>query len=291
MHTTSRLGLDIPDPNDLESGYPADAVQSLGVLDNAAIFQSGTLAGKPDPATTVNGTLYYCTDTGALLLCMANSWVWVNGNSEVVGTIKQFSGTKVPYDADGVMRWRLCDGSLLSRTTYATLFSAIGTAWGLGDGTSTFAIPNLQGRVLVGAGAGSGGLSTRAVAQNGGEEGHTLTAAELGAHNHALSVNDPGHVTTFANYNIPVSDTPLPWSGVVLSTGPYNTGTVPSIANNAGSTYVGNIHSIRVSSLDYTGVTITGDNGTSGITFSAGDNVSHNNMQPFAVTNHIIKFQ
>lgn len=68
-----------------------------------------------------------------------------NNKTELVGEIKNYSGTSVP---DGYL---LCDGSAVSRTTYAKLFAVIGTTWGTGDGSSTFNLPNLIDRVIWGA--------------------------------------------------------------------------------------------------------------------------------------------
>lgn len=60
------------------------------------------------------------------------------------GTMIAFAGKSVP---DG---WLLCNGALVSRTTYAKLFAAIGTAWGTGDGRTTFKLPDADGRVMQG---------------------------------------------------------------------------------------------------------------------------------------------
>lgn len=69
----------------------------------------------------------------------------------------------------------MCDGSAVSRTTYATLFTAIGTAYGTGDGSTTFNIPDLRGRIAVGKNAAT--FST--LGATGGEETHTLTTPEI----------------------------------------------------------------------------------------------------------------
>ena len=64
----------------------------------------------------------------------------------LVGMISPFGMSSVPTG------WLACDGSAISRTTYADLFTAIGTTWGAGDGSSTFALPDLQGAFLRGTG-------------------------------------------------------------------------------------------------------------------------------------------
>ena len=73
--------------------------------------------------------------------------------------------------------WLRCDGSAVSRTTYSALFSAISTAFGAGDGSTTFNLPDYRGRVPIGSGAGAG-LTTRTVGAKGGEETHALFGSE-----------------------------------------------------------------------------------------------------------------
>lgn len=90
------------------------------------------------------------------------------------GIIAPFAGTTVPTG------WLQCDGSLISRSTYRNLFDNIGTTWGTGDGSTTFQLPDFQGRALIGAGTGSG-LSARTVGTSVGAETHTQTTP---AHQH-----------------------------------------------------------------------------------------------------------
>lgn len=86
---------------------------------------------------------------------------------------------------NGDSNWYLADGSEKSRTIDSALFEVIGTTYGAGNGTTTFNIPNLLGRVPVGA----GGLY--AVGQTGGSVTVTLVEDQLPSHTHL--VNDPGH--------------------------------------------------------------------------------------------------
>ena len=73
----------------------------------------------------------------------------INGNVDLIpaGTMQMFAGNTIPAG------WLLCDGSAISRTNYAKLFSAIGTIYGKGNGSTTFALPNLIDRVVQGAAA------------------------------------------------------------------------------------------------------------------------------------------
>jgi microcystin-dependent protein len=74
--------------------------------------------------------------------------------------------------------WLYCDGRAVSRTTYAALFAAIGTKAGVGDNSTTFNLPDGQGRAAVGAGSGSG-LTPRNAGDKFGEENHILSVAEI----------------------------------------------------------------------------------------------------------------
>lgn len=86
--------------------------------------------------------------------------------------------------------WLLADGSEISRTTYGTLFSQIGTRYGAGDGSTTFKLPDLRGRSLIGAGQGTGLTNRDINIINVGEERHTQIEAELVAHRHAYNTSD-----------------------------------------------------------------------------------------------------
>jgi microcystin-dependent protein len=78
--------------------------------------------------------------------------------------------------------WLLCDGSNVSRTTFADLFAAIGTTYGAGNGTTTFTLPNLRGRTIVHRDSGQTEFDT--IGEAGGAKTHTLTVPEMPSHNH-----------------------------------------------------------------------------------------------------------
>lgn len=104
------------------------------------------------------------------------------------GVILPFGGTVAPTG------YLLCDGAAVSRSTYATLFAAIGTAFGVGDGSTTFNLPAPANKVLRGAGTialgASGGSDTH---DHGAATGsHVLTADEMPTHSHGLKVGGSG---------------------------------------------------------------------------------------------------
>src|SRR6478736_3565120 len=82
--------------------------------------------------------------------------------------------------------WALCNGQLLPISQNTALFSLLGTTYG-GNGTSNFALPNLQDRMAVGAGQGPG-LSNYTLGQTGGTNTATLSVATMPSHNHTGNV-------------------------------------------------------------------------------------------------------
>lgn len=91
--------------------------------------------------------------------------------------------------------WLFCNGAAVSRTVYASLFNAIGTRYGAGDGSTTFNLPDGRGRSLMGQGTGTGGLTDRDInVAYYGEERHTQIVAELPAHHHVVHAFSAGAV-------------------------------------------------------------------------------------------------
>ena len=115
------------------------------------------------------------------------------------GAVLPYAGASTPTD------WLLCAGQAVSRTTYAALFTAISTTYGVGDGSTTFNLPDLRGRVPAGkddmGGSGANRLTSGSAAAldgdtlgtGGGVEEHTLTTAQIPAHTHSVvSTADTG---------------------------------------------------------------------------------------------------
>jgi len=109
------------------------------------------------------------------------------GNTIPPGTVFDYAGTTAPTG------YLLCDGSAVNRTTYSALFNILGTTWGVGDGSTTFNIPDLRGRTSIGAGQG-GGLTNRTLGQTLGTEQHILTVSEMPAHTHNVQNNSPSSI-------------------------------------------------------------------------------------------------
>jgi microcystin-dependent protein len=159
--------------------------------------------------------------------------------------------------------WLLCDGSAVSRTTYASLFAAIGINFGGGDGIATFNLPDLRGRTIIGVGHGTG-LTARSLAQTLGEETHTLVAGEMPAHSHG--VTDPGHAHT------------------VVAQGGSQAAQVAVTGSSSCGVYCGTQQSSLVEGP------VVAATATTGVTVqSAGGGAAHNIMQPSMVLNYLIK--
>jgi microcystin-dependent protein len=168
--------------------------------------------------------------------------------------IKMFAGNFAPQG------WAFCNGQILPINQNTALFSLIGTFYG-GNGVTTFALPNLQGRVAVHQGTGQG-LSPYVVGQSGGQENVTLTQGEMPQHNHG--VNCDGQATGRGG---------------------------GSFAASSGETPVGNFPALAASPAGavYSGAANSAMNG--GMLTPAGGNQPHSNIQPYLCVSFIIALQ
>ena len=98
------------------------------------------------------------------------------------GAVVAFAGASAPSG------WMICNGAAISRTTYATLFTAISTTYGVGDGSTTFNIPDITGRVIAGKEAAATNLTTPVDGSVlGGTGGDEAATAPLPAHTHSYN--------------------------------------------------------------------------------------------------------
>ncbi len=150
--------------------------------------------------------------------------------------------------------WALCNGQLLSIAQNSALFSLLGITYG-GDGVSTFGLPNLQGRVPIGMGNGSG-LTPRTQGEMSGTENVTLLSTEMPVHTHLMTASGDSPTQAIAQ-------------GASMASSGRGGNTMPIVYANGVTTPV---------------------NMASGTT-AAGGNQAHNNMQPYLVMNYCIALQ
>lgn len=179
------------------------------------------------------------------------------------GALLQYAGAATPPG------FFLCYGQAVSRTTYAALFLALGTTWGTGDGSTTFNVPDLRGRLLAGAdnmgGSAAGNLTGYVVGTTGGNQAVTLTTAQIPAHNHT----DSGHVHT-------ISDP-----------GHSHVSIVPPPLGTSGGGFTFNAYGSGLTGVSTTGITI--NSGAANIQNTGGGG-SHTNVQPTAAINMLIRY-
>ncbi|MFV0597951.1 phage tail protein [Shewanella sp.] len=119
-----------------------------------------------------------------------------------IGEIRMFAGTFAPRG------WAFCNGQLLPIQSNQALFALIGTTYG-GNGQTTFALPNMQGRVPVHQGQGSG-TSQYVLGEMAGQETVTLTSSQMPIHNHAVDLTGTGNVSVALGASTANGNTPTP---------------------------------------------------------------------------------
>jgi len=152
------------------SNQPSGATKWVGITQSAdggaTLVQ--TLIRPDAPTAPVQTRTYSAGAWGAWGPASA-------GTTVQPGVIQPFGGATIPVG------WLLCNGQAISRTTYAPLFAVIGTSYGIGDGSTTFNVPDMRGKVPVGL-DGTSDFPTLGV--SGGEKAHTLTTPEMPSHQH-----------------------------------------------------------------------------------------------------------
>lgn len=128
-----------------------------------------------------DGALIYNYETGATYLDYDDERIPTGGGMPTgdtfpIGAITSYAGSTAPTN------WLICDGRAISRVTYADLFNAIGTTYGAGDGSTTFNLPNLKGKIPIGKDTTQNEFDT--LGETGGEKIHTLTVDEMPSHKH-----------------------------------------------------------------------------------------------------------
>lgn len=199
----------------------------------------------------------------------------------LAGTILMYAGTTAPSG------FLMCDGSAVSRSTYSDLFDVIGTTYGAGDGSTTFDLPNLSGRVPMGA------SQTYALASSGGAENATLDSTSVPSHTH--TVPSHGHASTITAVT-PAYTHSITAQPAFNYNRPNNTVTcyTPTSASTyAGTSSVNATLSTKVAIADHpaTACTMSGsitDCSAFDTESTGSQSAEHNNMQPYVTMHYVI---
>jgi microcystin-dependent protein len=284
--------------DDLVSSNPPQSDSLTQAAGHLRLIKATLLATFPNVAGAVTGT--------HTQLNSATAGVARNGFVPA-GAISAFGGATLP---DGYL-W--CNGAAVSRTTYADLFTAIGTTWGTGDGSTTFNTPNLKDRFLIGK-ADMGSTADAAIIDSllttttlgatydgeGAIDTITLAEANVPAHTHSIPAlafsgttgSGGSHSHTFSD-TVSFNDTS--WVGSISTSdsddkrgdGGFfdfitdvnaNTGTISGSVSGTTSTHSGHTHT-------FSGTTGTGTSGSTGSTTAFTVAI----LPPSAVVNYIIK--
>lgn len=224
----------------------------LTIGDAVYLTTSGAL-----PTGLASNTLYYVQSVGSSSTFTLSATRTVGTNGYSVGAAITTSGTQ-----SGTHTIRTC-------------------RYGLGDGSTTFNLPDLRGRAIVGR--DSTQTEFDSLGESGGAKTHTLQAAEIPGHSHVVNISDPGH-----NHTQSAHSHNFTYAGGEYGTFPYtgSPNTAYGLAFSVGSPVYG---AIGISSVTpaiqskVTGITATTNNNTGG-------DGAHNNLQPYRVLNYIIKY-
>lgn len=189
-----------------------------------------------------------------------------------IGTIMLFGGNFAPRN------WAFCSGQLLAITEFTALYSILGTTYG-GDGRTTFGLPNLKGRAVVGQGTSSSGYNYR-LGNSGGFETSTLDINHMPPHSHpnTLTTEESPVIVEVAIPSVSNSDANLakPVSPAVL-------GKMSGTSMYSNATPDNNLLPFNATGTITPAVTINNANAGGGAAFSI--------LQPYSVLNYIICLQ
>lgn len=156
----------------------------------AGVYQLAT--SDPVKGGTVAGSLDAPTDgyANAQGQAFAHRTAYLNKRLPPIGEVTMFAGSTAPYG------YLICNGSQVSRTTYAALFAIVSTSFGQGNGTTTFHLPDLRGRFVRGLDGAAGNdpdAASRTAMNTGGATGNNIGSVQADAfeaHTHDVAYSD-----------------------------------------------------------------------------------------------------
>jgi microcystin-dependent protein len=323
--TSAGANISLPDATGVGSGFivtivnAADSTDALTIdLVTATDFLNGTSNGTI--SLPVDSALSFITNSGTNGFNIRSA-----ANVSVAGTTSRAAwpaGLVTPYAGstapDG---WLDCDGAAVSRTTYSALFTAISTTWGEGDGSTTFNLPNFNGRVLIGDGTGltsedvtagavdvsAGTSSAGAFTVNSNADkwitGMPVTLTSGSSLPNGVSSGTTYYVIRESSVAITLaSSLANAQNGVPLELGTQGVGTHTIIYTHSARTLggIGGEETHAMSStelLAHSGHSTTTQQASAAAGFAAdksatstGGNAAMNNMQPYGIVKYIISY-
>lgn len=262
----------LPGDSDIVSQHPANARTFRDVVESWLLINHSNMGRHIYVQLEDQGSDPTGVADVSVIWGDANSRTWLKkgtGTKEYlqvpVGTILDYAGTTEP---EGYL---FCYGQAVSRTTYAELFAVISTTYGAGNGTTTFNLPDLRGRVIAGqddmGGTSAnrltnqtGGLNGDTLGASGGSETHTLTTAQMPVHTHVQTAHDHAAIKYKLRDDI---------------SGSGGNSLVSQIVDGDGT---------------LGGSTTVDTEPTTAVNQNTGSGDAHNNVQPTFILNKMIKF-
>lgn len=242
--------------SDLDDNFTVVETAINGIGNGSEALANVAVTGGTINVTTITSTTANLTTINVTTLNATG------GGISPTGSLTMWAGAV----ASPPTGWLACNGANVSRTTYAALFAVVGTAWGAGDGSTTFGLPNLLNKFPVGAG------DTYALAATGGSADtitvahtHTGTTASNGAHTHNLN-NNSGQAQ----------------SGQLFGTSNY-------LARSAGGSAEYGIAAANTNQQNTVSIASNGAHTHTFTTDSTGSSGTNANLPPYVAVGYIIK--
>ncbi len=262
------------------------------------VFVNGAEAAVAAGQMVTGGTYQFRYDTA--LNSAAGAWLLLNPSPDPtqlpqIGDVKLWTSDTLPSGS-----WLWCNGQAVSRTTYASLFTLIGTTYGVGDGSTTFNVPDFRGRSPFGSddmatstagrvtNAGSGIVGTT-LGASGGAESVVLAATQIPSHTHSGTTSAQGahtHTATTEAENSAINVSYLNPASKGATAAAGGTGQIwqgGDISNTSGNSAPHTHGILTTSDPGNHQHTITTDGGTGG-------GLLHTNMPPALIVNFVIRY-
>ena len=258
----------------------------MAISSSTSGVRPGVCTSTTRPSNPYLGQLVFETDT--FVLKYWNGTIWQGAISAPAGTVNTFAGSTAPAG------WLLAYGQAVSRTTYADLYAIVGNTYGAGDGSTTFNIPDMRGRVVAGEDDMGGTAASRLTTAVSGVDGVTLGAVGgnqiMHAHSHvntaAFSGSFSGSAGTTGNDS---PDHTHGYSRAINQLFAHTAGSSVAFFHTYDTPQTGGASTRHTHTFTPAG-TISGTVTMTNATFPATAGGSSQNVQPTIVLNYIIKF-